>query len=204
MRVHSASYAESVWCRRERELTEYVLKESDFLTERWIVDIDQAELPRLDDVARVWQESQSQRSPLRFPEFPPLTEVSSPGPRPVWETRLLRAAAALRVMRVFAGSLQTELVNELALHLQTGGDLPAPSPTNNPDGWRAYGRILLEACEPCGVPPSELAIRLPSEYDETQQQLEVLQAMGCDQAQGYLIARPMPAEQLTARIAARG
>lgn len=172
VRVHSASYAESVWCRRERELTDYVGQECDFLTERYVLDVEQTELRRLDDVVRVWQEGVDEPSSLRLPEFPPITEVSSPSPMPVWETRLLRAAAALRLMQVFVGGEDPDLVNRLALHLQTGGALPGPAPTNNPDGWTVYRDILLEACDACGVPPTELAVRMPTPYDPSQRELD--------------------------------
>jgi hypothetical protein len=172
VRVHSASYAESEWCRRERELTDYVRDVCDFRTGRWVLDLEEFELRRLDDVARVWRDESAQPSPGPLPEFPPLTEISSPAPMPVWETRLLRASAALRLMSVFVGGEDPELVNTLALHLQGDGPLPDPAPTNNPDGWRAYRDVLLEACEACGVPPTELAVRLPSPYDPSQRELD--------------------------------
>src|SRR6185436_11553624 len=41
-----------------------------------------------------------------------------------------------------------------------------------------------------------LGLRVVAECVETQQQREVLLALGCDELQGYLIARPMPAEAL--------
>ena len=41
-----------------------------------------------------------------------------------------------------------------------------------------------------------LQLEVVAEGVETQAQLDYLRALGCDQAQGYLIGRPMPAEQL--------
>ncbi|KAB0677570.1 EAL domain-containing protein [Aureimonas leprariae] len=41
-----------------------------------------------------------------------------------------------------------------------------------------------------------LGIRMTAEGVETTEQLELLRAFGCDCAQGYLIGRPMPAEQV--------
>ncbi|MGZ4726039.1 MAG: EAL domain-containing protein, partial [Ilumatobacteraceae bacterium] len=35
---------------------------------------------------------------------------------------------------------------------------------------------------------------------ETQEQLTTLQTLGCDRAQGFMIARPMPADELTALL----
>ena len=52
VRIHSPNYRESVWCRRELELTEYVLKQSDFLSQRWIIDLEQPELRRLDEIVQ--------------------------------------------------------------------------------------------------------------------------------------------------------
>jgi EAL domain-containing protein (putative c-di-GMP-specific phosphodiesterase class I) len=37
---------------------------------------------------------------------------------------------------------------------------------------------------------------------ETAAQLEALRAMGCDEAQGFLLGRPMPADQLQALLQA--
>lgn len=45
-----------------------------------------------------------------------------------------------------------------------------------------------------------LGVRVVAEGVETQQTLDRLAAMGCDAAQGFLISRPLPADELTARI----
>ena len=42
-----------------------------------------------------------------------------------------------------------------------------------------------------------LHIRVNAEGVETEPQLHALQAQGCDELQGFLLARPQPAEQLT-------
>ena len=42
-----------------------------------------------------------------------------------------------------------------------------------------------------------LGLRLIAEGIETPGQAEILRAMGCDELQGYLFARPMPAKMLT-------
>jgi EAL domain-containing protein (putative c-di-GMP-specific phosphodiesterase class I) len=42
---------------------------------------------------------------------------------------------------------------------------------------------------------SHLDMRVLAEGVEEMAQLEVLDSLGCDEAQGYLIGRPMPAEQ---------
>ena len=47
-----------------------------------------------------------------------------------------------------------------------------------------------------------LGLNVVAEGVETQAQLTALQDMGCDQAQGYLLGRPMPADELAQRLAA--
>jgi diguanylate cyclase (GGDEF)-like protein/PAS domain S-box-containing protein len=45
-----------------------------------------------------------------------------------------------------------------------------------------------------------LELRVVAEGVETVQQLSALRAMGCDRAQGYLMGKPMPADELTALV----
>ncbi len=56
----------------------------------------------------------------------------------------------------------------------------------------SQGLTLCEAMVQIG---KTLGIAVVAEGVETQEQLHLLQAMGCDEVQGFLIARPMPAEQ---------
>jgi len=48
-----------------------------------------------------------------------------------------------------------------------------------------------------------LGLRTVAEGVETEEQAEVLRSLDCDEAQGYLFARPMPAQQLVEFLAAR-
>jgi diguanylate cyclase (GGDEF)-like protein len=56
-------------------------------------------------------------------------------------------------------------------------------------GTGSQGRVLCEAMVQIG---RTLGITVVAEGVETPEQLRMLQAMGCDEVQGFLIARPMP------------
>ncbi len=47
-----------------------------------------------------------------------------------------------------------------------------------------------------------VGLRVVAEGVETQEQEEYLRAFGCDRAQGYLYAKPQPAEAITEMLAA--
>ena len=169
-RINSPAYRDSVWCRRELELTDYVLKESDFLSGRWIIDIDHSDVRRLDTIVEAWKDGHPEKSLSTLPEFPPIIEVCSPSLIPAWEATMLRASAALRMLQVFLSTFTPEAVNKLAVLLKTGTDMPGPAPTNNPDGWRAYGEIFREAGDMIGAAPDELAVRLPDTYNQSERE----------------------------------
>jgi hypothetical protein len=171
VRVQSPTYDGSIWCRRERELTDYLLNESDFLTQRWLIDIDQSALPLLDEIVAAWDAKNPGAIRIQQ-EFPPLTEICSPSPMPAWEARMLRASAALRMIHAFIPDATTQVVHTLAQHLQRGHELPGPAPTNNPDGWDAYGVIFREASEMIGS-GDELAVRLPDSYGDAGRQIDL-------------------------------
>src|SRR4029079_18152447 len=96
-------------------------------------------------VLDAWRDGAAPPSSSRMPEFPPMTEICSPGPLPPWEAGMLRASAALRMIHAVLTTATAAFVNKIALHLQAGGDLPGVAPTNNPGGWHAYGEIFREA-----------------------------------------------------------
>jgi diguanylate cyclase (GGDEF)-like protein len=86
------------------------------------------------------------------------------------------------------GYLRQFPVDALKIDRSFVNDLPG-----NSDAVAICGAILAMA--------RELKLIVIAEGVETDAQLEFLRAHGCDQAQGYLISRPIRAQELEARIA---
>ena len=89
-RIRSRTYQESVWCRRELELTDYLLRKNDFLTKRWIIDLEESDLGRLEPIVKAWNPAVLIGPPSSLPEFPPVIEVCSPSLMPVWRSDAAR------------------------------------------------------------------------------------------------------------------
>ena len=49
-----------------------------------------------------------------------------------------------------------------------------------------------------------LGCTVTAEGVETEEQLDALRALGCERIQGFLLARPLPANQLTALLTREG
>jgi hypothetical protein len=170
VRVRSETYTDSVWCCRELELSQYLLDDSDFLLERWVLDIDRSSLAALDRIPASWTESPQQADAAQtiFREFPPLCQVWTTEPLPEWETVLLRAGAALRLVSVFLSD--PALANKLAAELSTGLELPGPAATNNPRGWDEYAAIFRDLRALCEEGDGEFPMRLPADYSVDDQE----------------------------------
>jgi hypothetical protein len=170
VRLASPGYADSDWCRRESELCQYLRDHSDFMAERWLIDLPLTDVSALDQAFMTWRgasrgPSAQWRPPASlFPEFPPQCEVWTPTPLPTWETRLLCACAALRAINCHVGD--AAVATFFAEHLLRGNIPPPsiPAPTNNPDGWQAYVAIFQELVNACGLDPLELPIQIPHDY----------------------------------------
>jgi hypothetical protein len=65
LRVRTANYAGSTWCRREAELTQYLLNRCDFITGRVILDGDLSDLDALDGALAPQQPSVQLARPRR-------------------------------------------------------------------------------------------------------------------------------------------
>ncbi|MCB1956486.1 MAG: EAL domain-containing protein [Rhodocyclaceae bacterium] len=68
----------------------------------------------------------------------------------------------------------------------------------------APGSDDLALCEAIVVMAHKLGLKVIAEGIETAEQRELLRAIGCDQGQGYLFARPMPADDLIAMLGSTG
>ena len=64
----------------------------------------------------------------------------------------------------------------------------------------AAARAILESSMAMST---KMALRTVAEGVETEEELAMVRALGCDEVQGFLIARPMPAEQLIAWLQQR-
>jgi hypothetical protein len=175
VRVRSPRYADSVWCLREAELIEHLAERRDFASNRWVLDIDVSHLHSLDGAYAVWDpdpagEPAPAYEPGPFLEFPPLVQVWTPPPMPVWHVAMLRAGAAVRAINVMLGD--HELTNEVVGLLLRDPDLRGPAPTNNPTGIQEYARIFGELQAQLGDAIEEVAIRLPPSYGGDQAQLD--------------------------------
>src|SRR4029079_7019272 len=64
-------------------------------------------------------------------------------------------------------------------------------------GGDAYDSAIVESVVELG---HALGLRAVAEGIETDEQLHRLQGLGCDFAQGFLFARPLPAEEISASL----
>jgi hypothetical protein len=144
VRVPSPHYEESEWCRREREIFDYLCEHDDFLRGRRVIELEPAQLTLLD--AQVPPEPEGSV----FPEgrFPPLTTVWIVYPFDDWECRLLACAGVARWIYLMVRNAAEAGV---VCHLLAQGQLPAaPPPTNHPDGWAPIMTLFRAFAEEWG------------------------------------------------------
>jgi len=158
-RTHSPHYEASEWCERESEMIRYVEQTCDFMPRRWVLDINTETLPALDRLIDAWRPL-SRFAELGRPDFPPPSMVYVAGALAEWLLALLRAAGALRVFHALYGDAR--IANHLSEFLSYHDDsMPAPPPTNNPDGWAAYRTIFRDLERACGLARGVPALQLP-------------------------------------------
>lgn len=154
VRVHSDSYLESEWCRREFEIIDFLVEHADFLDGRTVLDLDVADIGALDqelfepinvqvdDDSAVALAGPRRRLPAPAHEFPPFSMVLVAAVCSPFDVMLLRAGAALRLVHALVRDARA--ANELAALAAAGEDLGLVPPTNNPDGWSAYGEVFCD------------------------------------------------------------
>jgi hypothetical protein len=175
-RISSPGYAQSLWCNREFEITQHLIGGSDFLSERWVLDLEVSELEHLDRVSMNSSRDGGGYQPFASPlvsRFPPFCNVWVPTAMPDWEVKMFRAGAALRLINLFLSDL--ELTNKLVAHLEDGIQFPGPAPTNNPGGWADYAAILSDLRLTVGSGRGGPSVRLPRDYgpEQVSQDLEL-------------------------------
>jgi len=139
--------------------------------------------------------------------------ISSPGnDGPVVQTNLVHVQASFSVdvgqaVQALPGSLDTTI--EVA---PADGDVAAPEPVAG-EGESGTGALApgdIEASSDARAIVSavihlahDLSLRVVAEGVETEGQRDILLGLGCDELQGFLFARPMPADMLLAWVEGR-
>jgi hypothetical protein len=145
VRVKSPAYFESEWCKREHEMLQYLVEHGDFLEGRAIIDINADQLAELDVSLFEDTTARSEASlmkPFSAPkkEFPPSSLVLVGHVPLAIDLSILRAAGALRIINALVRN--PAMANEVASRAAAGDKIDIEAPTNNPDGWTAYGEIF--------------------------------------------------------------
>lgn len=142
IRIPSEHYEDSVWCRREREIFEYLRDQQDFLDGRFLLDLPQSHLEALDVVIPTPGDEGS--GFFKPGQFPKPTTVFTLYPFEPWENSLLACAAAVRM--IFLRLQDADLTNIACLKLASGSAPPAEFVplTNHPGGWSSVMKLFLD------------------------------------------------------------
>src|SRR5262249_2483667 len=138
IRIRSANYDESVWCRREREILDYLCEQDDFLRGRHVIELDETHLPLLD--AQIPPAGAETATVIKGGQFPPFTHVFIVYPFDAWECKLLACVAVTRQLFYISRSAVNTAV---VCHQLAQGNLPSCPPlTNHPDGWASIAQLF--------------------------------------------------------------
>jgi hypothetical protein len=142
IRIASAHYDQSIWCRRENELFNYLFEKDDFFQNRYLIDIDVKHTKSLDRL--VAEDDEKDNSPINRVRFPGPTTVFMLYPFEPWENELLACAGIVRLLHV--NLLDAEMTAKICLTLGKGVIPPKGfrSLLNHPDGWSAITRLLCD------------------------------------------------------------
>lgn len=134
IRVRSAEYEASVWCRREAELTQFLIARSDFLTGRRVIDTTVGGLTSMVAVLNSVRTGPDPRRARREPgTFPPATFVLEVPSHPPLAVNLLAAVGTVRYLNAACGGRGP--ANRIVRKLINGHRIDRSPPTNHPDGW---------------------------------------------------------------------
>lgn len=159
IRVPSEHYEDSVWCRRERELFEYLRDRDDFLGGRFLIELPPARLASLDVV--VPNPGNADTGLFKAGRFPRLTSVFMLVPFEAWENKLLACVAAVRFLFLKLGD--AELTRFVCLKLAAGSEPPPEfGPlTNHPGGWKSIVKLFAEFQQEWAEGPDVFPIAVP-------------------------------------------
>ena len=162
IRVPSEHYEDSVWCRREREIFEYLRDEQDFVNGRFFLELPQSHLNALDAVIPT---AANDEGFFKQGQFPKLTTVFTLFPFEPWENKLLACAAAVRL--IFLRFQDPSITNLICLKLAEGVTPPpefAPL-TNHPNGWSSIMNLFADCQRDWGDETNVFALNaLPDTY----------------------------------------
>lgn len=172
IRIKTPKYMESVWCRRESELIQYLIDHNDFLQFRRVIDLEEKEIGTIDEMILGQPNDMGGINPLRFP---PLTTVFVLYPLDPWENWMLAGVAAVRLLANNLGG-DTTLTQEISYWLATGHGIPEEinPPTNHPDGWDAFIIIFKKVYEYWGDGKDQFPITFEN-YSEEELQKDALE-----------------------------
>ncbi|HEX7335184.1 MAG TPA: hypothetical protein VF290_27030 [Pyrinomonadaceae bacterium] len=142
IRIPSEHYEDSAWCRREREIFEYLRDQQDFLDGRFFIEVPQSNLNALDVV--IPEPAGEEIGFFKTGQFPKLTTVFTLFPFEPWENKLLACAAAVR--NIFLRLQDAAITNNACLTLARGFAPPQEFVplTNHPDGWASVMSLFAD------------------------------------------------------------
>jgi len=143
IRIPSEHYEDSVWCRREREIFEYLRDQEDFLDGRFLIELPESNLKALDVVIPTPAADEGVGF-FKPGQFPFLTVVFTLFPFEPWENRLLACAAAVRML--FLNLQDAKITNNFCLKLASGFTPPPEIVplTNHPGGWSSLIKLFAD------------------------------------------------------------
>ncbi|MEV6487114.1 hypothetical protein AB0M20_00545 [Actinoplanes sp. NPDC051633] len=166
LRVESPNYHDSLWCRREFELSTYLAMECDFLPGRKVGDISVDDFDVLASAVATLQDgAKFAYAPVPRGPFPPETMVLDVPELPRIVIDLLAAVATLRIMNVVNSNvIETNRIGRL---LAFGGSREL---VGLPTEWKAVRSAFFRLgalCSDAGGP-----VRLAAPYPDEQRQID--------------------------------